>query len=202
MNTSKPGSSTDLDRLYAVLFADLRKALSPGRFGHSVAVGRLAGKLCLRFGADTVKGRVAGLGHDIARELSAAETLNYVKHFRLPAGKWEREHPVTLHGLVGRDRLQREYGVRDREILDAVADHVLGRPRMGLLSQILYAADFLEPERGFLTGAERAALLRLPLDTMVVRVTEKISGFLVKDGKPIAPRSKKMYDYFNSKKKE
>jgi predicted HD superfamily hydrolase involved in NAD metabolism len=199
MNTSKRVRSTDFDRVYTVLFTDLQKILSPARFSHSVAVGRLTEDLCRRFGADALKGRVAGLGHDIARELSAALSFDYVKRFRLPAGRWEREHPVTLHGLVGRDRLRREYDIRDREILNAVADHVLGRPRMGLLSQIVYVADFLEPERGFLSEAQRCAMLSLPLITMVARVTESIFGFLEKDRKPIAPRSKKMYDYFNRK---
>ncbi len=193
-------ASPEADRLYARLATVVGKELTVERSRHSAAVAQLAGQLCLRFGFDPMKGRLAGIGHDIAREMGGDETLAYVRRFRLRASAWEREHPVTLHGAVGRDLLRREYGLRDREILSAVSEHVLGRPGMRKLSRIIYAADFLEPGRGFLDDGERTALLALGLDEMVARVSERIFMFLEAEGKPIAPVSKKMYDYFRRRR--
>jgi predicted HD superfamily hydrolase involved in NAD metabolism len=202
MPISKRSGSIDSDGLYAAVLAALGKRLTPARIRHSAAVSRLAAELCLRHGLDGERGRLAGIGHDIARELSADETFAALERFRLRPPAWQREHPVTLHGLVGREILKREFDIRDGEILAAVAEHVLGRPGMGKLSQILYAADFLEPERGFLSEPERTALLRLSLPAMVARVTEKIFAYLEAWNKPIAPVSKKMYDYFKRRAKE
>lgn len=190
--------TTHAESMYGILLVALEKRLSPERIRHSTEVARLSGALCLNRGIDPARGRLAGIGHDIAREMDAAESLAYIGRFGLRAADFEREHPGTLHGLVGRDILQREYGLRDGEILAAVSEHVLGRPGMGPISQILYAADFLEPGRGFLREEERRELLTLGLAEMMVRVSGKIFGFLESEGKTIAPVSKSMYAYFKN----
>ena len=43
-----------------------------------------------------------------------------------------------------------EEGVRDEELLLAIAHHSTGHPRFEALGECLYAADFLEPERGYM----------------------------------------------------
>jgi len=194
-------SPGEADRLSALVLAALEKKLSRERIRHSTAVARLTGELCPRRGIEAARGRLAGIGHDVAREMSAAETLAYVGCFGLRSTAFERERPALLHGRVGSDILRREYGLRDGEILAAVSEHVLGRPGMGPLSQMLYAADFLEPGRGFLPEDERLALLALGLADMVVRVSEKIFRFLEAEGKPIAPISKRMYVYFKRRRR-
>jgi predicted HD superfamily hydrolase involved in NAD metabolism len=56
--------------------------------------------------------------------------------------------PHLLHAdvsaLVARDT----FGVKDEEVLQAIANHTLGRPGMSLLSCIVFLADSLEPGRG------------------------------------------------------
>lgn len=64
---------------------------------------------------------------------------------------------AVLHGPAAAARL-REEGVRDEELLAAVAFHTVGDPGFGRLGRALYAADFLDPGRGFLP--ERRAELR------------------------------------------
>jgi len=182
------------ERTFTAILEFLRRESPPERVRHSIAVAALAAELCVRHDLPPDKGRLAGIGHDISRELDEATALACLRRYHLRADSWERAHPVVLHGKIGAVVLKQRFGVRDRAILDAVRDHVVGRPGMGVLSKILYAADFLEPGRGFLPEAERLALLALPLDEAVLRVTDAIVAFLHADEKSIAPVTTKMYD--------
>jgi HD superfamily phosphohydrolase YqeK len=65
-----------------------------------------------------------------------------------------------------------ESGVSDHAVLQAVRDHVCGRPSMDTLSRILFAADYLEGGRDFHEEGARQRLLSLPLDGMVLAVVE------------------------------
>jgi predicted HD superfamily hydrolase involved in NAD metabolism len=49
-----------------------------------------------------------------------------------------------VSAIVARD----EFGITDPKILDAIADHTLGRPEMGAMSCIIFLADTLEAGRG------------------------------------------------------
>lgn len=69
----------------------------------------------------------------------------------------------VLHAPACAARL-REEGVRDEELLLAVAYHSVGHPQFGDLGECLFLADFLDPGRRFL-DAERARLRdRLPAE--------------------------------------
>lgn len=53
-----------------------------------------------------------------------------------------------LHGPAAAARL-RDEGVRDEELLRAIAHHSTGHPDFGPMGRFLYMADFLEPGRRF-----------------------------------------------------
>jgi nicotinate-nucleotide adenylyltransferase len=186
------------DDHYQNILKELPVWISPARVSHSLEVSKLAQTLCSRYNVEFEKGKVAGIGHDIARELTGEQLIHFLCEKRKRIGNWEKEHPVVLHGIVGRIILSAQYGIEDKDILDAVSDHVLGRSGMGTLSQILFVADFLEPTRRIMSEEKRLRFLELPLPLMLIRVTEEIFNFLAKDALPIAPVSIKMYEYFKS----
>ncbi|MGI6777565.1 MAG: HD domain-containing protein [Acetivibrionales bacterium] len=51
----------------------LEKALTPGRFVHSIAVMETAVKLAEKYGLDCEEAGIAGLLHDCARDLKVEE---------------------------------------------------------------------------------------------------------------------------------
>ena len=73
-------------------------SLSRPRLTHSREVARLASELCDRFHADEEKGYIAGMTHDLARELSEAEILLLAHTDTPPVTDWEKTHPLILHG--------------------------------------------------------------------------------------------------------
>ena len=61
----------------------------------------LAKRLCIRYGTEPDKGRIAGLMHDIAREMNDELLLNLAMTDGNKIMSWERKRPVLLHGRAG-----------------------------------------------------------------------------------------------------
>jgi predicted HD superfamily hydrolase involved in NAD metabolism len=61
---------------------------------------------------------------------------------------------AVLHGPIAAAFLEREFGIDDEEIADAIRYHTTGRPGMGLLEQVVCLADAVEPGRAY-PGVER-----------------------------------------------
>ena len=146
----------------------------PDRRAHAARVARLMGDWAGELGLneyEQVRWMAAGNLHDALKDATARE----LRHLVDPG--WS---DPLVHGPACAERL-REDGVRDEELLLAIACHSTGHPEFGALGEFLYLADYLEPGRGFMT-AERAGLRsRLPADRrdVLVAVTrERIAGLL------------------------
>jgi len=148
-------------------------SLTRPRLVHSREVARLASELCDRFHADEDKGYIAGIAHDLARELEPAEMLLLAERDGLPVRDWERANPLLLHGRAGAAILTKHTGYDNAETLQAIRDHITGRGGMGPISRIVFAADFLEPTRDFVSPEFRRRTLALSLDEMVLAVLER-----------------------------
>lgn len=130
------------------------------RRAHIARVAELLGRWSRELGlgeTEAARWRAVGWLHDALRDAQAA-TLRAL----VPAAL--RDLPGNLlHGPAAACRLERD-GVDDRELLDAVAYHTLGSPKLRRLGRALYAADFLEPGRHF-APVQRATLrARMPRD--------------------------------------
>jgi len=95
-----------------------------------------------------------------------------------------------LHGPAAAERL-RAAGVDDEELLAAVAYHTVGDPDLGTLGCALYAADFLEPGRGFLETWRAGLRARMPheLDAVVLEIAQARIDNLVGRGSGVLPRT-------------
>ncbi len=153
----------------------------------------MAARLAPRFGADPRLAYLAGLAHDLARELDEAELVRLAASDGQPIEDWEAARPVLLHGRAAAALLGRA-GVFPAEVLQAVADHVTGRPRMPQLSKVVFVADFLEPGRRFLGAAERRRVLSLPPDPQVAWVLERVIEYLRREGLAVAPPAQAMHE--------
>jgi predicted HD superfamily hydrolase involved in NAD metabolism len=164
-------------------------SLSKPRLAHSREVARLASELCDRFHTDEELGYIAGMAHDLARELPVPEILLLAESDGGPVSEWERARPLVLHGRAAAAVLTKHTGYADGEALQAIRDHVTGRAKMGVISRIVFAADFLEPSRDFVSPEFRRRTLALSLDEMVLAVLERKLRFLRADSQEIAPDS-------------
>jgi nicotinate-nucleotide adenylyltransferase len=156
-------------------------------------VARLAGRLCRRFGLDPREGIVAGLAHDAARELTTERLIGLAAADGRGITPEEHSRPVLLHGRAAAVLLDRELGGCEPSVLEAVADHVTGRPGMSRLARVVFAADFLAAGRGFVEPAVRAEILRRDLDGMVLAVLERVIRYLQAAESPVATNALALY---------
>lgn len=57
------------------------------------------------------------------------------------------DSPNLLHSLAGAALAAGRYGIRDPEVLDAIASHTTGHAEMTPLAMVVYLADKIEPTR-------------------------------------------------------
>jgi predicted HD superfamily hydrolase involved in NAD metabolism len=183
------------DMIYTIESVEklLQGTLSPERMAHSRRTARLAARLCRRYGLDPEKGMLAGLAHDMGREMAAGELRELALRDGRGLSLLEERYPVLLHGRAAAVVLRERLGVADPEILEAVACHVTGRPGMSLLAKILFVADLLEPGRGFWDEGYRGAVLKMDIDGMMVVTLEEIFKHLRSNHRPIAGQAVALY---------
>jgi nicotinate-nucleotide adenylyltransferase len=171
----------------------LDRSLSSERAEHSRRVADLAADLCRSYGIDPQKGILAGLAHDLAREMPEGKLRELAARDGGGISALEDRYPALLHGRAAAVHLREEFAVDDPDLLEAAACHVTGCPGMGLLAKILFVADFLEPGRGFLKESDRKRILKFDVDRMVVVVLEQVFQYLRSKHRPIAEPALKLY---------
>lgn len=132
----------------------LKNTLSEKRYIHSLGVRDEACRLAVLYGADKDKAYVAGLIHDCAKHMEFSESIALCGKYNIKLDDITRRCPAIIHAPVGAVLAESEYGINDREILDAVRYHTVAREKMTLLDKIIYVADMTEPNRDF-DGVDR-----------------------------------------------
>ena len=125
---------------------DLKDILSEKRYTHSVGVMEMAAKLAEIYGADIETAKLAGILHDIAKEMSSEEKLKYVKENNIIINEVERINTPILHGKIGADIAKKKYGINE-QVQRAIEYHTTTNPNMDLISKIVYVSDKIELNR-------------------------------------------------------
>ncbi|MBQ8041445.1 MAG: bis(5'-nucleosyl)-tetraphosphatase (symmetrical) YqeK, partial [Lachnospiraceae bacterium] len=125
----------------------LQKVLTPKRYLHTLGVAYLSASLAMCHCISHRDALVAGLLHDCAKNLPEDDMLQQCLTMNLPLSEHEKRIPELIHAVYGSYLAKEEYKIVQEDILLAIRNHTLGRPQMSKLEQIVYLADYLEPER-------------------------------------------------------
>ncbi|MFZ5627458.1 MAG: bis(5'-nucleosyl)-tetraphosphatase (symmetrical) YqeK [Bacillota bacterium] len=127
------------------------------RWQHIEGVRQLARRLALTHGLEPEKAEQAAVWHDVARDYPPERLLELARQYGLELDNDWLAVPMLLHGPVGA-QLAAEQGVRDKEVLQAIARHTLGHPEASELDKLLFVADMIEPGRDY-PGVEELRVL-------------------------------------------
>lgn len=182
---------TAMDR--ELLMQKVQMQMSEKRFKHVLGVEETAIALANKYGASPEKASIAALTHDYAKERNDEEFQLVIRRdgFDLELLKWNN---AIWHGIVGVDFVQRELGIDDKEILDAIALHTTGAAEMSLLAKIIYVADFIEPGRDFPGVKEAREIALINLDDAVAYETKHTLAYLIEQSKPVYPKTIETYN--------
>lgn len=139
-----------------IITEKLKEKLPEERFRHVISVSDTAGCLALKYGYSFENALIAGLLHDCAKYMSYDEMLVYAASNDIILRDIEKDVPSLLHATIGYYVAKNEYGIENDEILDAILYHTTGRPAMTLIEQIIFIADYIEPNRNGILGLEEA----------------------------------------------
>ncbi len=121
--------------------------LKDKRLNHSLSVAKVAYSIAKANKIENPeRAYIAGALHDIGKELSKEDSLKIMLEF-FPEYK---DYPdFSFHQFTGSYLAKKEFGIKDISILDAIKYHCTGKAHMSQLAKIIYAADKIEPTRGY-----------------------------------------------------
>ena len=127
---------------------DLKKEISEKRYKHSMGVMKKAEQLAKIYGEDVNKAKLIGLAHDIGKELSKEEKLQYAIENKLGVDEIEKVNIGLLHAKIGADICKKRYGFT-KDMQDAIKYHTVANKNMNLLAKIIFVADKIEENRNY-----------------------------------------------------
>ena len=122
----------------------LKNCLNSERYEHTLGVADCAVELAKLYGLDEKKAYLAGLLHDCAKCLSNDELLKIIKTELKEIKEEDLISHKTFHAPVGAHFAKNIYNVNDKEILDAISCHTIGKLNMSLFEKIIFLADKIE----------------------------------------------------------
>ena len=174
---------------YIELDQYVSKHVCEKRLAHCRSTALQAEELLTRFepSLEGTAGRVAGLWHDVAREWTEPQLLDYCLSNSVHMEPEEMRHPMLLHGAVGAHLLLSFVPGTKDSLCTAIRWHTLGSPDMGFLGAVLFVADYLEPLRTYLDEDTRKALLdKDSLEEICLEVAQLQLLHIRQGGKPPA----------------
>ena len=127
----------------------IKSMMSENRYNHCVNVSKEAVKLAKRYGGDEEKAAVAGILHDITKEMPKEEQLQIMLDSGIILDDIQKNAPKLWHGISGSVYIKKHFGIEDEDILNAICYHTTGRAGMSLLEKIIFVSDFTSEERTY-----------------------------------------------------
>lgn len=178
----------------------LAQRLKPSRFVHTLGVAATAERLAPKNGVEPQRARLAGMLHDCAKSMPADEMRALVRANVPDADEQELAMEPVLHAPAGMVVARDEFGVGDRDVLNAIRNHTLGRRGMSPLETLIFVSDFIEPNRAPFEGLEETrALAEIDLRAAARRCAQLSSEFVLRRGGQVNPRTAEMLKYWEEK---
>ena len=186
----------EVEELLKKINEAVKKELSEKRYKHSVGVMEKAEEVAKIYGADVNKAKLVGLAHDIGKELSREEKLQYAKENNIEIDEIEKINVGLLHGKIGADICKKRYGFTE-DMQAAIKYHTTGsgKKEMTLLEKIIFLADKIEENRRYKDENKMAELEELRelakknLDLATIKAIDNSLIYTIQKGELIHPDS-------------
>ena len=155
----------------------LQNRLTEKRYIHSLNVADSAKELALIYGCDPEKAYTVGLVHDCCKDEPAGLQLSYILENKVELSEYELDVAKLYHAISGSIFAEKELGITDKDMLNAIRYHTTGRKGMSLLEKVVFIADFISAERDYNGVDIMREKAKRSLDEAIVEGL----GFTIKD---------------------
>ncbi len=163
----------------------LKASVSDKLFQHSKSTVLYALKLADKLDLNYEEVFLATLLHDCAKEKPYTNQNEYKDY-----------PPKIIHQFVGATVAQKEYGINNPKILDAIRYHTTGRKKMTLLEKLVFCADMLEPFRQFDNVDNIRNLIEKDFDAGFNACVEASINRLMATQREVFYLTRECYDYY------
>ncbi|MDP4083439.1 MAG: bis(5'-nucleosyl)-tetraphosphatase (symmetrical) YqeK [Bacillota bacterium] len=177
----------------------VKKQITEHRYLHTIGVMETANKLAQLYGANEKKAEMSAVFHDYAKFRPKEEMKEIILEQGMPEDLLQYNSELW-HAPVGAFLVEKEVGITDPEVLDAIRYHTSGRPNMTKLEKVIYLADYIEPGRIFPGVDEVRQLASTDLDRALIKAIQNTIMFLLKKGQQVYPATFHTYNDLVSKK--
>ena len=147
---------------------DLKIVLSDSRYNHSISVMNMCEALASKYNVNVKKAKLIGLMHDMAKDMTKEEKMQYVKNNNIECSLIEEKIVEILHGKIAADICKKRYQF-DEEMCTAIKYHTTGKENMTLLEKILFIADKIDETRNYEGVEELRKLAFEDLDKSILK---------------------------------
>ena len=174
----------------------LKTMMNPHRFQHTLGVRNEAVRLASIHGLPVQKAALAGLLHDCAKGMSLTEMARLAREEQLDVNEAILASGALLHAPVGAYLAKTEFGIRDEDVLNAIASHTVGRVGMSRLEMCVFVADATEEGREEYRGLkDLRRLSEISLPAAVYRSFQLTREYLEETHRAFDPSSLKTMAY-------
>ena len=172
----------------------IKPMMSEKRYNHCVNVAKEAVHLAKKYGADEDKCYLAGLLHDITKNLPDEDHLKIFETFGIMLNVIEKNAKKLWHAISGSAYIKFILGIEDDELLDAVRYHTTAKENMSLTAKILYLADFTSRDRDYEDVDEIRRLVDISLDDAFIYALKYSIADLVGQSRAVHPDTLAAYN--------
>lgn len=184
---------------------DLKKIvkshLQLDRYEHTLRVVETARELALRFNGPLKEAELAAMLHDYAKQRPKEELRRWILKSSLPKDLLDYHHELW-HAPVGSILIERELGITNISVQNAVRYHTTGRAKMSQLELIVFLADYIEPGRNFPAVKEVREKAKEDLVHASLLASRNSVMYLLKKNQAIYPDSFHVYNDLTERMRE
>lgn len=165
----------------------------PDRYTHTLGVVKMSKKLAKKYGVDKKKAMIAAYMHDFCKY----DEEVYIKSLLDEEDKKEcEEYPVLYHSY-GSAAYYKTFVGNDKDIYNAIKNHVFGRLNMSRLEEIILISDYTEENRIYNNCVEcRAILLKGEFYKAIYESMKFTIAYLEKKNKKAHPLQVEVLKYY------
>lgn len=175
----------------------LSKELKESRLMHTFGVIDTATSLAKAYQADIKKCERAALLHDCAKYMPLEDMIAICERNFVELNDLEKSNDSLLHAKAGACLAYEKYGIKDKEILDAIKYHTTGKPDMSLIEKIIFVSDFIEPGR---THSEKLPMYRMiamaDINLVCMNILKDTLDYLESLNEEFDPLTKETYIFY------
>lgn len=156
------------------------------RWKHTLGVMESSIQLAEQYGADPERAETAAILHDVAKYWPVERMREIIEQndLNLDLLRYDKQ---MWHAEVGAFVAEKEYGITDPDILNAIRFHTSGREDMSLLEKIVCLADYIEPGRDFPGVDKIRKLAKVSLEDGLVAGFDSTISLLLEKRRGIFP---------------